>query len=131
MTVDVEVGDIVIARGTTVEMRVESIAWTETPPGPRQIHSVICAWPIPANEDEQPLRRDSFSPNTLRVLAGERNGQALDVDRPTLGDLFSRAKPERRIDDDVLDAMERDGWTPAQVRALIADYRDLTRSKGG
>jgi hypothetical protein len=25
----------------------------------------------------------------------------------------------------VLDAMERDGWTPQQVRALIADYRRI------
>lgn len=29
------------------------------------------------------------------------------------------------VPDSVLDGMERDGWTPSQVRALIASYRQL------
>lgn len=31
------------------------------------------------------------------------------------------------VPDSVLDGMERDGWTPSQVRALIASYRLLAR----
>ncbi len=31
------------------------------------------------------------------------------------------------LSDEVLTAMERDGWTPGQVRALIASYRLLRR----
>lgn len=29
------------------------------------------------------------------------------------------------VSDAVLDTMDRDGWTPSQVRALIASYRHL------
>lgn len=41
-------------------------------------------------------------------------------------DLFHRPAPEL-VSDEVLTAMERDGWTPTQVRALIASYRLLVR----
>lgn len=34
--------------------------------------------------------------------------------------------PEQPISRTVLNAMERDGWTPTQVRALIAGHRELT-----
>ena len=41
-------------------------------------------------------------------------------------DLLHRPAPEP-VADEVLTAMERDGWTPTQVRALIASYRLLVR----
>lgn len=41
----------------------------------------------------------------------------------------SAAKPisSEAISSEALTRMERDGWTPAEVRALIASYRELAR----
>jgi hypothetical protein len=33
------------------------------------------------------------------------------------------------MSDAVLDSMERDGWTPSQVRALVAAYRELAHAR--
>lgn len=39
-------------------------------------------------------------------------------------DLIQRPAPEL-VSPAVLDRMERDGWTPSEVRALIASYREV------
>lgn len=41
-------------------------------------------------------------------------------------DLLHHPAPEL-VSDEVLTAMDRDGWTPTQVRELIASYRHLAR----
>lgn len=33
------------------------------------------------------------------------------------------------VSDAVLDGMERDGWTPSQVRALVTAYREVMRAR--
>lgn len=40
-----------------------------------------------------------------------------------------RKPPPVTVSDAVLDSMDRDGWTPAQVRALVAAYRELMQQR--
>lgn len=51
---------------------------------------------------------------------GESTRESTVLHRPAVEPV-----PER-----VLELMERDGWTPTQVRALIASYRELRKHQG-
>lgn len=129
-------GDTVVAVSDTgVEMLVESLDDDEP--------VALCVWPLFDNDD-QPLYRKPFAIGDLMLVRrGATNMLATHVEAsrrpPAPSDMRAMRhvqefepvdlRPVRSISDEALDAMEQ-GWTPQQVRAVIADYRALTRSKG-
>lgn len=62
-------------------------------------------------------------------MPSRRPAAAADMAYLVRGAASLAATPVREISDTVLDNMLAHGWTPLQVREVIADYRKLTRSK--
>jgi hypothetical protein len=142
MVTRVQRGDMVERDG--VEMMVEGVDVVGLEP------HVLCVWPVFDNGD-QPLYRRAFPTSEVRAVKVPQMDRQTFMARldasvstrpPEPSDMLAMRshtltgnkfdpRPVRAISDHLLDAMERgDGWTPQQVRDVIADYRKCTRSKG-